>query len=280
MIERPLPDLPAWIHALLEADIPVLDGTALDLEELYQLEEAKGIVDAHMLAQDLSSDPLMMLKVLVHVSRYCTRLNIEPPETLVGAIVMQGIGPFFQAFRQVPTTQAWFSDNAEGLQGLQQVIHRARRAAHFAYSFALHRQDEDAVIMHEAALLHDFAEMLLWCHAPGLAAQITRRLAEDHTLRSAQVQQEALGIELGDLAQALMRAWQLPDLLIRCTDDRHAQHPQVRTVMLSVRLARHTQYGWDNPHALAALPDDVADLAELLTLSNEAALRKVRDLDE
>jgi hypothetical protein len=50
--------------------------------------------------------------------------------------------------------------------------------------------------------------------------------------------------------------------------------------MLAVRVARHTQYGWDNPHAQAALPDDVADLAELLNLSPEAAYRKVHDLDE
>jgi hypothetical protein len=47
-------------------------------------------------------------------------------------------------------------------------------------------------------------------------------------------------------------------------------------VTLAIRLARHTQHGWDN----AALPDDIADIAALLNLSPEATLRKVRDLDE
>ncbi|RZL11663.1 MAG: HDOD domain-containing protein [Rubrivivax sp.] len=280
MIDRALPHLQAWTDALAEADIPVLPSTALRIAELQALEEAKGTVDAHLLSQDLGGDPLMTLKVLVHVSRYCTRLSVEPPETLTGAILMQGIGPFFTAFGQPARVDEWLADHPEAMDGLQAVLRRSRRAAHFAYSFALHRQDEDAVIVHGAALLHDFAEMLLWCHAPALAQALSQRLAEDHTLRSADVQRELLGVELGDLAQALMRRWQLPDLLVRCTDDRHAHHPQVRTVMLSVRIARHTQYGWLEEHTQASLPDDVAEVAQLLTLSNDAALRKIQDLDD
>jgi HD-like signal output (HDOD) protein len=280
MIDQALPSLAAWIHALQDADIPVLPGTALDIAALHEQELAKGNVDAHLLTQEINSDPLMTLKVLVHVSRYCTRLNVEPPETLTGAIVMQGIEPFFKAFVGVTTTQAWFADNPAALEGLNKVVLRSRRAAHFAYSFALHRQDEDAVIIHEAAMLHSFADMMLWCHAPRLAQLLADRLEQDTTLRSADAQQAILGVRLIDLAPELMRVWQLPDLLIRCTDERHARHPQVRNVMLAVRVARHTQYGWDNPHAQAALPDDVADLAELLNLSPEAAYRKVHDLDE
>lgn len=280
MIDRALPDLPAWLHALVDADIPVLPATALELGTLHAQEEAKGNVDAHLLSREISADPLMTLKVLVHVSRYCTRLNIEPPETLTGAILMLGIEPFFKAFATPPTTDTWFAGQPQALEGLNKVVRRARRAAHFAYSFALHRQDEDAVIIHEAAMLHGFVDMMLWCHAPRLAQTLADELEQDTALRSSEAQQAILGVRIADLAPALMRAWQLPDLLIRCTDDRHARHPQVRTVMLAVRVARHTQYGWDNPHAEAALPDDVADVADLLTLSPEAAYRKIHDLDE
>ena len=280
MIDQALPNLSAWLNALVDADIPVLPATALNIAALHEQEEAKGNVDAHLLSQEINSDPLMTLKVLVHVSRYCTRLNIEPPESLTGALLMLGIGPFFKAFATLPTTEAWFAERPQALDGLNKVLHRARRAAHFAYSFALHRQDEDAVIIHEAAMLHGFVDMMLWCHAPRLAQTLAEQLEQDTALRSVDAQKEVLGVRLADLAPALMRAWQLPDLLIRCTDDRHARHPQVRTVMLAVRVARHTQYGWDNPHAEAALPDDVADVAELLTLSPEAAYRKIHDLDE
>ena len=77
-----------------------------------------------------------------------------------------------------------------------------------------------------------------------------------------------------------MRAWHLPELLIRLTDDRAEGvaliYPQMRLVKLAVQLARHTEYGWDN----AALPDDLGEIAELLNLSQDAAQRLLRDIDD
>jgi len=71
-----------------------------------------------------------------------------------------------------------------------------------------------------------------------------------------------------------MKTWRLPELLIRISDDRHAEEASVRTVMLAVRLARHTAQGWDN----AAIPDDVHDIANLLNLSTDATLQLVRGI--
>lgn len=279
MIESALPTLQAWTAAMCDVEIPVLPGSSAELSQLRVVEDTKGTVDAHMLADGLGNDPLMTLKVLAHVSRYCMRLSIEPPETLVGAIVMQGIGPFFQAFDKVPTIIDWLHEQPEALSGLIKVITRARRASHFAMGFALRRQDEDAAAIQEAALLHDFAEMLLWCHAPALALDISRRQKADYTLRSIDIQQEVLGIHLDDLANELMRAWQLPDLLIKCTDERNAPDPKIRSVLLGVKIARHTQHGWDDLHAQAAMPDDVAEVARLLNLSEDAALRLLIGMD-
>ena len=269
-----------WADAFAEADIPVLASSVDEVALLLAIEEARGTVDAHTLAEALAPDPLMTLKVLAHVSRYCTQLSVEPPETLVGAIVMQGIGPFFRAFGQMTSVEDRLSSHPAAMDGLHKVMRRARRSAHFAMGFALKRQDQDAAILHEAAFLHDFAEMLLWCHAPALALEAARQLEGDHTLRSADVQKAVLGIELGDLSQELMHRWQLPDLLIRCTDDHQASDPAVRTVMLGVRIARHTQHGWEDPHAVAALPDDAADVGRLLTIAPDAALRLIQGLDQ
>ncbi|WP_338439281.1 HDOD domain-containing protein [uncultured Aquabacterium sp.] len=280
MIQQPLPSLNAWADAFCDAEIPVLATTVTVVAQLLAIEEARGTMDAHTLAEAIAPDPLMVLRVLTHVSRYCTQLSVEPPETLVGAIVMQGIGPFFAAHAGLRDVETQLSGEVSALDGLHRVMTRARRAAHFAMGFALKRQDQDAVVIQEAALLHDFAEMLLWCHAPALALDIAQRLQTDHTLRSVDVQRKVLGVQLGDLAQELMHRWQLPDLLIRCTDDRKAQDPTVRTTMLGVRIARHTQHGWDVPHALAALPDDAADVGTLLTISPDAALRLIQGMDQ
>lgn len=279
MLDKPLPTLNAWTEALIEADIPVLPSSVSEVALLSEVEEARSNVDAHMLTQALGGDPLMTLKVISHVSRYCTRLSVEPPETLTGAIVMLGIGPFFSSFGQMRTIDEVLAERPSAWKGLQRTIRRARRSAHLAVHFAMHRQDEDAVVIQQAALLHDFAEMLMWCNHPTLMEQIEQRLAQDHTQRSGVLQKQVLNVTLDELAQSLMHAWQLPDLLIRCTDDRHATDPKVRSVMLAVRVARHTQYGWDTPNALAALPDDAESVAELLNISKDAAMRKIHDLD-
>ncbi|MDE2400902.1 MAG: HDOD domain-containing protein [Burkholderiales bacterium] len=279
MINEHLPNLQDWITAFSEALIPVLPSTVTELSELRVIEEAHGNVDARLISQNLGGDPLMTLKVLRRVSMDCARRQINPPETLTAAILMHGIGPFFDHLNQVASVVDWLHGYPEALAGLLNVIKRSRRAARFAVNFSIHRQDEDAELIQEAALLHDFAEMLLWCHAPKLALQIAQQQKADHTLRSAVIQESVLGVQLGDLAQALMGAWHLPALLIKMTDDRHANHPQVRTVMLAVRIARHTQYGWNDRHAEAALPDDIADVAQLLTLSNESAQRKITEID-
>ncbi len=279
MIDRPLASLQAWTDAFHDAQIPVLSSSAAEVERLALIEEERGTVDAHTLAEAFAPDPLMTLRVLTDVSRYCTRLSVEPPETLVGALVMQGIGPFFRSARGVPTVDFWLAAHPEAGAGLSRVVARARRAAHFALGFAIRRQDEDASVIQEAALLHDFAEMLLWCHAPALAHAVASQLEADHTLRSADVQQAVLGITLDDLGQALMHRWQLPDLLIQTTDARQSHRPKVQNVVLAVRLARHSRYGWDDPHAQAALHDDAADVARLLTLSPEAATRLIMAMD-
>lgn len=279
MIQQPLTTLAAWVESFANADIPILAESASEIALLREIEDARSDMDAHTIAESLGNDPLTTLKVLVHVSRYCTSLSIEPPETLVGAIVMLGVGPFFTALSQPLDVETCLAHRPEAIEGLAQVLHRSRRAAHFALGFALKRQDQDVIVIQEAALLHAFAEMLLWCHAPSLMLEITERLKADHTLRSAAVQQEVLGVHIDDLAQELMRRWQLPDLLIHCSDQRLVNDPRVRNVTLAVRIARHTQHGWDDPHCLAALPDDARDVGLLLNIAPEAAHRLIRGLD-
>jgi hypothetical protein len=46
-------------------------------------------------------------------------------------------------------------------------------------------------------------------------------------------------------------------------------------VLLAIAVARHSALGWDN----AALPDDVRSVAALLHLSQDAALRLLREID-
>jgi HD-like signal output (HDOD) protein len=270
-ITEALPDLQAWTAFFASAPLPVLADTARQLEELRAHEDA---VDAHLLAQCVSADPLMSLKLLAHVAAVRSPRCTSDVETVTAALLLLGVGPFFRAFGPQPTVQQHLAGQAEALHGLQQVLDRARRGATFALAFAAHRMDPDAAQIHAAALLHEFAELLLWLHAPALALRIAVRQRQDAALRSAAVQRELLHIELAELQHALMRHWHLPGLLLRSHDERHAASPQVGNVLLALRLARHTAHGWDNP----GLSDDVRDIAALLNLGEAPTLHLLRDI--
>lgn len=232
-------------------------------------------VDASTLGEVIAVDPLMSLKVLAYAATHRHARLLTDAETVTAALVMMGIGPFFRNFGEQPTVEQALADAPHAMAGLNGLLRRSSRAARFALGFAVHRVDPDAAVIHEAALLHDFAELLLWCHAPVAASRIRELQEQDMTLRSRDAQRAVLGIELAQLALALAKHWRLPQLLTQMADGEQAEQRQVRTVELAIRLARHTVDGWDNP----AVPDDIAAIAALLNLSQGSTAKLARELD-
>lgn len=275
-LTEPRPTLEAWAACFAPADLPVLAETAEALEALRAVEDD---VDAHLLAETVQADPLLTLKLLAHVATLRRPRDDDArgdTETVIAALVLLGIGPFFRAFGPQPTVEDTLASQPDALAGFRAVLKRSHRAANFATAFAVHRMDHDAAVIHEAALLHDFAELLLWLRAPALMLQVQAALAADPHLRSAAAQQTWLNVQLADLQHLLMERWRLPALLVHISDDRHVDTDQVRNVLLAIRVARHTAHGWDN----AALPDDLTDIANLLHMGREPVLRLLHDIDD
>jgi HD-like signal output (HDOD) protein len=266
-------DLAGWVRYFQLVELPVLQDTALHLEELRLMEDD---VDVRSLTEVVAADPLMTLKLLAFTAQLHRHRRTTDAETVREALLLTGITPFFRTFGPQPTVEQHLADQPQAIDGLYAVVRRSARAARFALGLAVHRLDHDAMVIHEAALLHDFADMLLWLHAPSLALDIQQRQRADATLRSTTVQRELLGVPLNDIQHALMLQWRLPELLIHITDDRHEQATQVRNVLLAIRLARHTSQGWHNP----AVPDDVRDIAALLNLGEGPTGALLEEMDQ
>jgi HD-like signal output (HDOD) protein len=265
--------LHTWASHFSRAEIPVLAGTVGALADLEPRQEE---VTAGQLALLVLGDPMMTVKLLAHVAQRRPARALTGSETVGQAILMMGVQPFFAAFAGQPAIESVLSAWPTAVDGAQKVLDRSHRAALIALAFAVHRKDPDAEIIHEAALMHDFVEALLWCHAPPLALAMERLRAEDPTVGSALAQRRVLNIELCDLEQALLQAWRLPELLVRITNDRLAGDPQARTVLLALRIARHSGGGWDHP----ALAQDFRAASELLGLGPDAVRDKVMRLEE
>ncbi len=276
---RAAPDVAAWAARFDPAALPVLAATAAEIEELRPLEDE---VDASTLAEVIAADPLMTLKLLAHVARVARLARARRgrdgsgAETVTAALLMLGVPPFFRAFGPQPTVQQRLGRLPRSMAGFERVLRRSRRAARFALAFAAHRLDPDAATIHEATLLHDFAELLLWLEAPTLALRIAERQRETPGLRSAAVQKELLHIELGELQHELMLRWRLPTLLMQIADPAAGSESlQLRNVRLAIRLARHSANGWNDP----ALPDDLHDIGAFLQLAPPHVDRLLRGID-
>jgi HD-like signal output (HDOD) protein len=259
-IVRPFADLSGWLRHFRAAEVPVLRETVDAIEALRANEDA---TDANSIGEEIGGDPLMTLKILIYASAHRSRRVETSVETVIAALVMMGIPPFFRAFSDQMSVEDRLGHDADALAGVGRVLRRAHRGARFALAFAIHRTDPNAATIHAAALLHEFAELLLWCHAPGLALTIQRIQRDNPTMRSSAVQQQVLNVDLASLQEALISAWQLPRLLSETGSEPQAGNTGARTVALAARLARHTAKGWDN----AAVPDDISEIANLLNLS-------------
>ena len=256
-LQEPLGDLAAWTRFFLQAEFPVLEETSIALEELRANEDE---VNASMLADLIDTDPFLTMKVLAYVSAKRRNMESTQTETVVSSLVMMGVAPFFRTFGLQPTVQDHLRSQAAALEVLLGLMRRARRAAHFATGFAVHRGDTDVAVIRQAAFLNDFAEMLMCCYAPTMEMEIRAMQQANPTLRTVSMQRFVFNIDLNDLRQELMKHWRFSELLLRISDGKHPEHPSVRSALLAARLARHTENGWDN----AALPDDIEDISKLL----------------
>jgi HD-like signal output (HDOD) protein len=140
-LKEPLKDLAEWTRYFLEAEIPVLAETAQKLEEYREIEEE---VDAGMLADLIDTDPFFTMKVLAYVSARRRNQELTQTETVISSLVMMGVAPFFRNFGPQPTVQDQLESQPAALELVMALIKRARRAAHFATGFAVHRGDDPA----------------------------------------------------------------------------------------------------------------------------------------
>lgn len=268
MIEKPLANLATWVDYFTRVDVPVLRRTARDLAALREKEDT---VSGRVIAHTVLQDPLLTLKVLALIEQRRRASQNHDITTIERAIMMFGVTPFFRHFETLPTIEDQLAQHPQALLGVMNIIVRARRSAKWAREWALFRHDVDVDEVTVAALLHDCAEILCWVFAPTLSLELRNLLRSRPGLRSAVAQEAVFGVTAHDLQIALARAWRLPRLLTQMIDGSERTNPRVRNVACATNLARHSANGWNDP----ALPDDYAEIAELLHLSVDATMTRI-----
>ena len=269
MLDHALPDIDSWTLLFSNNGLPVLRITKRRLDEMRADLDR---VDARELAHLILQDPIMTVRVLAFIQPLRGRSLQRDITTIASAVMMAGIEPFFHRFSELFTVEDQVREaGPQALLGVLQVIRRAQRAADYAQEWAIWRHDINMEEVRIAALLHDLAEILVWCSAPKLGLALQEKLKTHPGMRSADAQRQLLGFTFLEIQRELCRVWHLPELLRTLIDDDNADQPRVKNVALAVRLARHSSHDWDDP----ALPDDYAEIGELLHITPEAVRQRL-----
>ena len=269
MLDHALPDIDSWTLLFSNNGLPVLRITKRRLDEMRADLDR---VDARELAHLILQDPIMTVRVLAYIQPLRGRSLQRDITTIASAVMMAGIEPFFHRFSELFTVEDQVREaGPQALLGVLQVIRRAQRAADYAQEWAIWRHDINMEEVRIAALLHDLAEILVWCSAPRLGLALQEKLKSQPGMRSADAQRQLLGFTFLDIQRELCRVWHLPELLRTLIDDDNAGQPRVKNVTLAVRLARHSSHDWEDP----ALPDDYTEIGELLHITPEAVRQRL-----
>lgn len=273
MIDRPFETMETWVEYFNSTEMPILRQTVRRLEDARENIDR---INGRDIAAIVLQDPLLAIRVLAYIQPFRGKHLRSDITTIANAVMMLGVEPFFKHFESPLTIESLLKDEPQALLGVLHVIRRVQRASRYAHEWAFERHDMNVEEVELAALLHDLAEILLWCFAPRLAIDIRKRQLADPSLRSAVAQEQVLGIRLFDLQLALCDAWHLPELLKALMDDASAKLPRVRNVVLAVNLARHSASDWNNP----ALPDDFAAIEKLLHIDRQTLLARLNLPDD
>ena len=257
-----------WVSKLSKSELPVLKHTARDLAVLRENNDK---LSAHAIAQAIESDPVMTVKLLRYLQNHKRRAQTTDVVQVEQALLMLGLESFFNHVSPEPLIEDLLRTNAVALPPLLRMMHRAHRASEYAYDWAIYLHDLHYEEVRVAALLHDIAEILMWCFAPVSMLTIRDIQLQNKALRSREVQQQVLGFTFDELQKELSIQWDLPELLLNLIINTNANSSRARTVKLAINLARHSANGWDD----AALPDDYKELAELLHLPLDQATAMV-----
>ena len=252
---------------LKTVDIPVLRQTAREVAKLQQDEKN---ISARAISAVVLNDPFMAFKVLSYAKQNASKRQVQDILEVEAAIIMMGTTTFYRNLFPDFLVEDRLKSNIPALTHLLKLIKRAHLAAYYAADWAALHKDLHSEETWIATLLHDFAEMLMWCFAPDKMNTIFDMQKKDKSLRSKDAQEQVLGFHISDLQKELINAYAIPSSLMQLMEEDEGVGLSKRAtgVLLAVNLARHSANGWDD----AALPYDYKAIAHFLNVDVQRVL--------
>ncbi|MET1080147.1 MAG: HDOD domain-containing protein [Pseudomonas sp.] len=254
----------SWIDRLNQAELPALAAVVQDLHRLAQADKSS----VQQLANVLLRDASLTSKVLRVGNSVYYNPSQESIRTISRAIVLIG----FDNVRLIGLSVSLI----DGLltraprEQLQELLARSFHAAVQARTIAgyvLSQQPEEVFI---AALLYNLGELAFWGCGGEQADELASRLAQPGVDADEAVR-EILGTSFRQLTQALVKSWNLGEIVSLAHSGGSRLDPASQSVNLGARISEAALEGWDSP-AMDAL---IGQLADFIGVSREDALQQV-----
>jgi HD-like signal output (HDOD) protein len=262
-----------WISLLTRETLPVMRRTLTQVRSLLDQSSVNHI----RLSEVIARDPGFSLNII----RRLTSLPTPPREEISRislAIPLLGMDMVEQSARTLPCLE----DRLQGppRRGLIEYYSQAVHAARYAQSIAEWRRAPESKDLYTAALLHNLAEMALWCAEPDTMLNLHRRILNGDDREN--VARETLGATFEELSVQLSRNWRLPTSIEQAQGISNSYLPAPLTVMLASAIARESSLGWNRPGTLESL-ELLAEFLEIpvprsTALIHRLAAETARDL--
>ncbi|MEZ5653027.1 MAG: HDOD domain-containing protein [Burkholderiaceae bacterium] len=251
-----------WATRLGGLDVPMLRRTKRRIDSAWREPDR---VDANMLTEIVLLDPLFTMKLLAHANASRSERVVTSPETVCAAILLLGLNAFRTIVDRTPVLEQCIAGNKRAMHRIHQLLRRARRAGRIGLTIAVERQNPDALLIYEAALMHDVVEMLIWIVDTDTGESL---LAASREQADPEIGQRlVLGCTLFEIGMRLLQHWQLPSALLNLSGQPDGRDRSTRMAALAIRFAEHAERGWTHASVLT----DLRELADLMAISMPAA---------
>ena len=115
-----------WLAAFGQADVPVMRHTARELE---RLRNDQRLLNASSVANVLTDDPLMTVKLLRYMQLHKHRNQKYELVDVKQMLLMMGLDTFFREVPAAPIVEDVLHGHLDALVHLLQTVRRAQRSA-------------------------------------------------------------------------------------------------------------------------------------------------------
>jgi HD-like signal output (HDOD) protein len=252
-----------WIKAFSDCEIPVMYKSK---RQIHDLQESEQDITVTVLADIARQDPGFS----IHLLRYAGRSKKKEITTLPHAISLIGIPFVIKMLTNLPVLEKVLDGNT--VAKVMNEYSRQYQTAFIAREWSILRKESENLEIFTAALNRGFVRFILYFIDADKATKLEQiYLTPDDNHKTKE--KELLGNNVDEIAQAISKHWNLPELIRENYSGKH-HNPKITGIRLVAELLRQIY-----SHTSIQYPDELINrIADYIRIHVEVAPGKINNI--